>query len=66
MNYFIPQGVITTFLGHSVNNFSNQDGKHIETLAFLVGKKNGNSITATDIIFPEQSGSASLCEDMGK
>ena len=66
MKYSIPQKLITSFLEHSVNNFSTHGGQHIETLAFLVGKKDGNEVEATDIIFPQQTGSSVLCEDMGK
>ena len=67
MRYKIPQQVITSFLEHSVNNISPTDGRHIETLAFLVGKRTGDDeINGTDIIFPNQTGTQSLCTDLGK
>ena len=75
MKYFIPHAVIASFLEHSVNNFAGSDfgdsdgpipGRHVETLAFLIGKKDGEDITATDIIFPNQYGTPGHVDDLGK
>ena len=64
MRYILPQKVITAFLYHAVNNFN--DGRHIETLAFLVGKKVGDEVIATDIMFPQQEGTPSHVQESGK
>ena len=66
MKYFLPEKVINTFLTHAVNNFYGTTSRHIETLAFVVGKKNGNEVTATDIMFPQQEGTPSHVSDSGK
>ena len=58
--------MITTFLYHAVNNYSEDNASHIETLAFLVGKQDGNKITATDIMFPQQKGTSGHVDDSGK
>ena len=64
MKYFLPQKSITAFLSHAVNNFS--ASKQIETLAYLFGKKSEDEVTVTNIIFPEQKGSPSHVDDLGK
>ena len=76
MRYKIPHTVLTTFLDHAVNNFAAIDnpsssnaldhGNHIETLAFLVGRDDGEETTATEIIFPKQKGTPCHVEDLGK
>ena len=66
MRYFLPQKAITAFLSHAVNNFSDSDLKHIETLAYLFGNKSEDEVTVTDIIFPEQKGSSGHVDDLGK
>ena len=65
MRYFWPQKVITTFLYHAVNNHD-ENGNHIETLAFVSGRRDGDDITATDIMFPQQEGSSVHVDDSGK
>ena len=65
MRYFWPQKVITTFLYHAVNNHD-EDGRHIETLAFVSGRRDGDDVTATDIMFPQQEGSSEHVDDAGK
>ena len=65
MNIIIPQKVITSFLYHAVNNFSEDGSGHVETLAFLVGKLDGNEITATEIMFPQQQGTSGHVDDSG-
>ena len=66
MKYILPENVINTFLSHAVNNFSWTEPRHIETLAFVVGKKIENEVTATDIMFPQQEGTPSHVSDSGK
>ena len=75
MIYEIPHAVIATFLEHAVNNFEARDDStihgpvqqsHVETLAILIGTKDGENIRATDIIFPQQSGTPDLVDDKGK
>ena len=65
MKYFLPHKVLSTFLAHAVNNFSRTDSKHVETLAFVIGRRNGNEVTATDIMFPQQEGTPSHVDDTG-
>ena len=65
MKYFLPHKVLSTFLAHAVNNFSRTDSKHVETLAFVIGRRNGNEVTATDIMFPQQEGTPSHVDDSG-
>ena len=65
MKYIIPHEVITSFLEHSVNNVSTRNGCHIETLAFLIGRKDEDIIAATHIIFPKQHGTSTYVDDMG-
>ena len=64
--YKIPTKFIDSFLEVAAKNKSKLDGKHIETLGFLIGTKEGNLITATDLIFPKQSGNSALVTDEGK
>ena len=66
MRYFLPQEVITTFLQHAINNYSPDGRNHIETLAFLVGRQDGDEVTATKIMFPQQQGTSSYVKDTGK
>ena len=43
----IPESIVSEFVEVSAKNFSRECG-HIETLAFLVGYRNGNDVIATD------------------
>ena len=65
MRYFLPQKVITAFLYHAVNNHEG-NGNHIETLAFVIGKRDGEDVTATEIMFPQQEGTPSHVQESGK
>ena len=56
----IPGSLIKAFLNIA------KETKHIETLALLVGRKEEEILTATDIIFPAQNGSPSLVIDQGR
>ena len=65
MKYFLPQRLISSFLSHAVNNFSSVDSRHHETLAFVIGKQEGEELTATEIIYPLQIGKSDRVEDEG-
>ena len=62
----IPSDLIEQFTEVSKENFSVNDGGHIETLAFVAGFTENNERIATHLIFPDQSGSASIVNDLGK
>ena len=67
MKYNIPHAVLTSFMEHSVNNHEVNNCHHVETLAYLVGKKSEDgNVTATDIIFPNQQGTSTRVEDLGE
>jgi hypothetical protein len=63
--YLIPLEVIEQFGSVSAKNKSN-DGKHIETLAYLVGHKSNDDFIGTHLVFPEQEGTSDSVEDKGK
>ena len=63
--YKIPTKFINSFLEVAAKNKSELDGRHVETIGFLIGTKEGNLITATDLIFPKQSGNSALVTDEG-
>ena len=60
VKYNIPRDVIGKFCQKASEN------KRIQTLAYLVGFKNNDIITVTDIIFPQQNATSTFCEDKGK
>ena len=64
--YKIPAKFIDSFLKVAAKNKSELDGRHVESMAFLIGTKDGNLITATDLIFPKQKGNSALVTDEGK
>ena len=64
--YKIPTKFIDSFLEVAAKNKSELDGRHVETLGFLIGTKEGNLITATDLIFPKQKGNSAIVSDEGK
>ena len=49
----------------SSNNRS-QDGRHVETLAYLIGYQSDGNLIGTDLVFPKQSGTSSHVDDIGK
>jgi hypothetical protein len=63
--YLIPLEVIEQFGSVSAKNKSN-DGKHIETLAYLVGHKSNDDFIGTHLVFPEQEGKSDSVDDKGK
>ena len=64
--YKIPTKFIDSFLEIAARNKSELDGRHVETLGFLIGTKEGNLITATDLIIPKQEGNSAIVKDEGK
>ena len=64
--YKIPTKFKNSFLEVASKNKSEFDGRHIETLGFLIGTKEGKLLTASDLIFPKQSGNSALVTDEGK
>ena len=63
--YKIPEAFINCFHKEAAKNKSLTSKRHLETLAFLIGVKNENEITATDLIFPKQRGNSALVVDEG-
>ena len=59
--YNIPEEVIESFCQKAGTN------KNIETLAYLVGFKDNDTqtITVSDMVFPQQKGTPVECEDLG-
>ena len=64
--YIIPSDLLRTFRNVSANNYSNGNGKHVETLGFLLGYKSEENLIATDLIFPKQDATCSRVDDKGK
>ena len=63
--YLIPQEVFNIFESVSARNKS-KDGRHIETLAYLVGHKSNGDFIGTHLVFPEQEGRCDSVDDKGK
>ena len=61
--YIIPQDLFRKFQAVSSNNFNN--GRHIETLAYLFGQKSDDNLIGTHLIFPEQEGTCGRVDDKG-
>ena len=68
MRYKIPKKALQIFTDVAKENKSNINHKHIETLAYLLGyeDKCNDTIIATEIVFPNQVGTAILVTDEGK
>ena len=64
--YKVPSDIIGSFHSVASENYSKNDGKHIETLAFLAGFREENVFTVTDIVFPKQNGGPMHVDDQGK
>ena len=64
--YKVPRDIIGSFHSVASENYSKDDKKHIETLAFLAGFKEGNVFTVTNIVFPKQDGGPMQVDDKGK
>ena len=63
--YIIGSNLISQFVKIASQNLSNNDGRHIETLAFLIGYSDCYNYIVTDLIFPTQHGEAHKVEDLG-
>ena len=63
--YKIPSKVLDTFSEMCIKNVDS-NGKQIETLGVLIGYKDREDVTATEIVIPTQTGSATSVEDEGK
>ena len=63
--YIIGSDLISQFIKVSSSN-TDQDGLHVETLAFLVGYSKNDNYIATDLIFPSQHGQPHKVDDLGK
>ena len=63
--YIIGDDLLSQFTKVAVKNTSIQDGKHLETLAFLLGYSDNDNFIATDLIFPKQHGQAHKVDDQG-
>ena len=67
MRYKIPKKALEKFIKVAKSNKSNDDGRHIETLAYLLGYEDQNGeIIATEMVFPNQNGTSILVIDEGK
>jgi hypothetical protein len=64
--YIIPEQLLREFHKVSSNNRSPQDGRHVETLAYLIGYQSDGNLIGTDLVFPKQSATSSHVEDGGK
>ena len=65
MQYNIPSKLFEEF-GRVARENLDENGFQIETLGILIGIKEGSEITAKELIFPDQRGTASDVEDLGK
>ena len=63
--YIIPEELLREFRKVSSNNRS-QDGRHVETLAYLIGYQSDGNLIGTDLVFPKQSATSSHVDDRGK
>ena len=63
--YIIGSDLIPQFINVSSNN-RGKDGRHVETLAFLVGYFENDNYIGTDLIFPSQLGQPHKVDDLGK
>ena len=64
--YIIPEQLIREFRKVSSKNRSPYNGRHVETLAYLIGYQSEGNLIGTDLVFPKQSASSSHVEDRGK
>ena len=64
--YIIPQELLREFRKVSSNSRSPQDGRHVETLAYLIGYQSDGNLIGTDLVFPKQSATSSHVDDIGK
>ena len=63
--YLVPGDLLRKFQDVAANNVSS-DGRHIKTFAYLFGHESNCNFIGTHIVFPEQDGTCSRVDDMGK
>ena len=63
--YIIPEHLLREFRKVSSNNRSIEDGRHIETLAYLIGYHSDGNLVGTDLFFPTQTATSSHVDDTG-
>ena len=61
--YKIPSLMLDLFCEEALKNVCGRS--HLETLAIVVGKKEGDEIIATELIFPAQDCQVNLVNDKG-
>ena len=62
--YIISSDLVAKFVKVSGSN-RDQKGRHVETLASLIGYFKEDNYIATNLIFPSQHGQANKVEDQG-
>ena len=62
----IPSDLLQEFNRIACSNRSKEDGKLLETLAFLAGYEENDHKTATHLIFPEQEATPWRVNDKGR
>ena len=62
----VPSSLLKEFLKVSATNISSEDGKHLETLTFLLGFEENGIKYGTHLIFPRQQGQPDYVIDEGK
>ena len=61
--YSIPKSLISKFVQVAASNF--QGPGHVETLAYLAGYKENETLFATHLVFPQQNGTSTKVDDQG-
>ena len=61
----IPKAVQREFLARARAN-KDSTGRHVETLAFVMGYESEQGITATSLLFPVQTGNSARVTDEGR
>ena len=66
MRYKIPHSFLGKFTEVAGRNHAVEAGKHVETLAYLLGHDAANGdVIATCLVFPDQVGHLSQVDDKG-
>ena len=63
MEYSLPNDLIDKF--NEVARANKISNEHIETLAYVAGYIEGNTIHGTHLVFPEQDGTSTKVDDKG-
>ena len=64
--YVLPKELIEKFMEVARENITCPTEGHKETLAYLLGLQEGTTISASHLIFPNQEGTSSKVDDLGK